>query len=60
MHKHSIIHRDIKLENIVLSHVNIYSFREWLKSVISDGQSTVPRNLDLPCVELPSIYPLRS
>lgn len=48
LHKHDIIHRDIKLENIVISHVSHTRFREWLRYATSDGQFTVLANLGLP------------
>ncbi len=47
MHRHEIIHRDIKLENIVLSHVFIIKLREWQKFAILAGLSTVPVSLGL-------------
>ena len=45
MHKHEVIHRDLKLENIVLSHVKILVCREWPRSVILDGRCTARVNL---------------
>ncbi len=38
MHEKMVIHRDIKLENIVLTFVYFLLFREWLRYVILDGQ----------------------
>ena len=55
MHSQNIIHRDIKLENIVFSCVRLFLFREWQKYVILDGQSTKLRTLDQRSVEHLSI-----
>lgn len=60
MHKREIIHRDIKLENIILSHVSIVLPREWLKFVTLDGQFIAPNSLDLLFAELLYICHLRS
>ena len=59
MHKHDVIHRDLKLENIVLSHVAILSFREWPKFVILDGQCTARANLGPLFAEHQSTSPLK-
>lgn len=59
MHANDVIHRDIKLENIVLCHVTALVFRVWQKSVISDGRCILHQSSDLLSVELPSIYLLR-
>lgn len=48
MHKHNAIHRDIKLENIVLCHVRIILCREWQRYVILDGLFTVLNSSDPP------------
>ena len=40
MHSRHIIHRDIKLENIVLTCVSLLLLREWPKYAISDGPPT--------------------
>lgn len=60
MHQKLIIHRDIKLENIVFTMVLFALFREWLKFVILDGPSTNPNSLGPPSVELLFTSPQRS
>lgn len=59
MHKHNMIHRDIKLENIVLCHVRIILVREWPRSVTSGGRCTVPLSSATPYAALLSICPLK-
>jgi serine/threonine protein kinase len=56
MHSKSIIHRDIKLENIVFTHVRLVLFREWQRYVILDGLCTSRRSSGRLCVELLCIY----
>ena len=51
LHKHDIIHRDIKLENIVISHVSLVRFREWPRYATLGGRFTVLASLGLPCAE---------
>lgn len=52
MHRKEVIHRDIKLENIVLSHVKEKLCRVWLKYAILDGVYTVQESLEIRSVEL--------
>lgn len=59
MHSKSIIHRDIKLENIVFTHVRVVLFREWQRFVILDGLCTNRRSSGRLCVELLSTYRLK-
>lgn len=60
MHERHVIHRDIKPENIVLIHVNDSLLREYQKSVILVGQSTVQKNSDRLYVALHCTCPLKS
>jgi serine/threonine protein kinase len=53
MHSQNIIHRDLKLENIVLSHVEMGLFRAWPRYAISVGRSIVPRTSVLRYAVLP-------
>lgn len=59
MHKHDIIHRDIKLQNIVLCHVIVLLLREWQKYAILDGQCIALENLGQQSVEHRFIYLLK-
>jgi len=59
MHQREVIHRDIKLENIVMSMVDLALCRAWRRFATLDGQSTAPKNLDPPSAEHPSIFPLK-
>ena len=59
MHKNFVIHRDIKPENIVLVHVIIILFREFLKYAILVGPSTAPKKSGPLSAALPYTYPLK-
>jgi serine/threonine protein kinase len=59
MHSKMVIHRDIKLENIVLTHVDLSKFREWPKFAISGGPSSNPGNSGRLSAALRSICPLK-
>jgi serine/threonine protein kinase len=60
MHRKEIIHRDIKLENIVLSHVENMRFRAWPKYAISDGAFSARGSSDQRSVAPPSTSLLKS
>lgn len=61
MHKNLVIHRDLKLENIVFAHVPyIHHLREWSKYAIWDGASTARRTSAPPCAALRSTSPQKS
>lgn len=57
MHRNSVIHRDIKLENIVLCLVQLRLFRAWPRSATSAGPPTVPRSSAPPSAALRSTCP---
>ena len=57
MHRQEFIHRDIKLENIVLCHVEFGLHRGWPKFVISAGQSIVQSSSEAHCAALLSTSP---
>ena len=59
MHSKCVMHRDLKLENIVFNHVVIKLLREWLKFVISDGLFMSQKNFEKPFVEHHYTFPLK-
>ena len=59
LHRKNIIHRDIKLENIVFTCVVNILLRVWQKYVISVGQSMPLKISGQPSVELPFTFPLK-
>lgn len=56
MHRREVIHRDIKLENIVMSMVFMTVSRVWQKSVTLDGQFTAPKSFAPLFAALHSTY----
>ena len=59
MHSKCVMHRDLKLENIVFTHVIINLFREWPKFVILVGLFMNQKNSEKHFVEHLFIFPLR-
>jgi serine/threonine protein kinase len=56
MHSQNVLHRDIKLENIVFTHVPPPLRRAWPRSATSGGRSTNRRNSGPLSAEPPSTW----